>query len=777
MNSPSIPSTPSSAARSRRWLAISGAIGLVGIALSAYSAESVARRDTSALRNSFEQNAIEVANRVKLALHQQADLVINTGALVASDPAQTQAQFTTWIDSARVADRYPEVLGLGLVVTVRAEALSTFVGLHTTADGTLVTGLVGDIEPAGERDTYCLSKLGFVRSADISPPAHDWCAGDALAVSANTAQTTSEPVVVDGRTLLTVNVPVYSGGIVPTSVGTRRKTFIGWVGTLSDPQVILANALDQNDRLSLSMWFGTARPAVTFDSGVAPAHAWTSTVDLVDGWVVTVSGEPAATSVIGDRIALGFLLIGTGLSIVLAAFVHVLGSGRGRAIRLVSARTGELRHQALHDQLTGLPNRALVADRTDQLLARNRRQGEVGVAMYIDLDDFKSINDTLGHEVGDRLLIAVAARLVATLRDADTIARTGGDEFVVLLDGSTAELDPELVAQRVLDVLRHPFAIDGVTTPLQINATIGIAVGDRCNGSELLRDADVALHHAKSTGKNRCQVFQPDMQTTLLRRVTLQSELRTAQGDDQFSVVYQPIYDLDDLTLIGVEALLRWRHPTLGNITPDEFVPILEQSGLVGAVGRWVLHEACQTAAEWNRSGCDIEISVNVSGRQLDDRAIIADIDDALEASGLGPRMLIIEVTETALMRNVAATAATLREIRALGIRIAIDDFGTGYSSLAYLQQLRVDSLKIDRQFIRAIGTSSESRALIKTLVQLGRDLGLTTLAEGVETTEELDHCRNEHVDQVQGFLLSRPLERADLETQILRLGARPIGR
>ena len=261
--------------------------------------------------------------------------------------------------------------------------------------------------------------------------------------------------------------------------------------------------------------------------------------------------------------------------------------------------------------------------------------------------------------------------------------------------------------------------------PLMVNTSVGIAIGDRPTGGELLRDADVALYHAKRAGKNRYEVYFPELQTEITRHMEFEFELRSALVNDQFRLAYQPIYNLDDLSVVGVEALLRWEHPTLGNIEPDEFIPILEQTGQIHDVGRWVLRRACEQTAEWHARGDVLDISVNVSGRQLDDDAIIDRIREALEISGLDGTSLIIEVAETVLMNNVPAIARRLQAIKDLGVRIAVDDFGTGYSSLAYLRQFPVDCIKIDREFTKAISTSPESKALIGTLVQLGKDLGL----------------------------------------------------
>jgi diguanylate cyclase (GGDEF)-like protein len=456
------------------------------------------------------------------------------------------------------------------------------------------------------------------------------------------------------------------------------------------------------------------------------------------------------------------------LALLLGALIYVLGSGRARSRYLVDERTDELRFQALHDSLTGLPNRALIMDRIDQLLARTRRNGTSCAALYIDLDDFKNVNDSLGHDVGDRLLASVASRMASTLRGADTIGRMGGDEFVVLVDGSETLVAPELVAERLLDVMRQPFEFEGSSTSLYANASIGIAVGDRDTGGELLRDADIALHQAKAKGKNRYEFFHPEMQNDIGRRIRLEVDLRSALAAEQFRLVYQPIYNLDTLTVVGTEALLRWAHPTDGLIGPDEFIPILEQTGLIREVGAWVLQEACTQMASWHSRGHSLKISVNVSGRQLDDDHIVERIRQTLDSTGLDPTSLIVEVTETALMRDTEASVQRLHAIKRLGVGVAVDDFGTGYSSLAHLQRFPVDCIKIDKSFTSAMVGSVESEALIRTFVQLGRDLGLTTLAEGVETTAEMELLRSDHVDEVQGYLFARPLDPDVLESQLL---------
>jgi len=429
----------------------------------------------------------------------------------------------------------------------------------------------------------------------------------------------------------------------------------------------------------------------------------------------------------------------------------------------------QLRHVALHDPLTGLPNRTLILDRADQMLVRARREYRPVAALFVDLDNFKDINDSLGHDAGDKVLQAVAHRFVGILRASDTVGRLGGDEFVVLAEGASLGAGPEMVAERLHDTLREPFRIEGyATVSLTVTASIGIAGGQRNSASELLRDADIALYRAKALGKNRSALFQPEMQTAVLDRIELDADLRSALAENQFFLLYQPVFDLDHVNVSGVEALVRWRHPTRGVVPPDHFIPMLEDSGLIVEVGRWVLFEACRQAAEWHRRGHRLSMSVNVSMRQLEVHAFVDHIKEALESSSLDPTSLVIEITESTLMRDADATVRRLREIKDLGVHVAIDDFGTGYSSLAYLRQFPVDALKIDRSFIAAMADSPESGALIHTLVELGRTLGLETLAEGIEDNDQLHKLQEEHCDRGQGFLFSRPIEPQAMEAFLL---------
>jgi diguanylate cyclase (GGDEF)-like protein len=421
----------------------------------------------------------------------------------------------------------------------------------------------------------------------------------------------------------------------------------------------------------------------------------------------------------------------------------------------------EISHQSLHDALTGLPNRVLALDRTQQMLARARRQQSPVAALFVDLDGFKNVNDTLGHAAGDRLLRIVAERLTTVIRDADTAARFGGDEFVVLLEGSTPEHGPEFVARRLLEVLRQPYDLDETRGRRQpsISASVGIAVGIQLSADELLRNADLALYEAKAAGRDHYVLFESSMQSASERRVTLEMDLGDAVESEQLFLLYQPMFDLSTQDAVGVEALVRWRHPIRGIVSPEEFIPIAEDSGLIAQIGRWVLQTACQRAAIWHRHGHPIGISVNVSARQLDDDRLLADVRETLADNDLDPAALTLEITETALMRDPGATIRRLGALKELGVRIAIDDFGTGYSSLAYVRQFPADSLKIDRSFIAGLPSSEASAALIHTVVQLGKALDIQILAEGIEDQDQLEALQREHCDQGQGFLFSRPLD------------------
>jgi len=760
------------------WVIVAVLLALGGTAGAALAATAVGDNAHRESQTAFEGVAADVSSTLQLAIEHEEDLVVSAGAFFLNDPTASNADFHAWTSSMQAYERYPELQGLGVAVLVDASQLPTFAA-RAEADSSLSLAADGRFEltPPGPRPFYCLVEFSQQRSAAIVFPAgYDLCAADGGADffhSRDSGQGRYIPFKNDEGTFLQIGRPIYEGGVTPATVEARRAAFVGMVGLNSSPTVLLDRALQSHPGVAVSMRYEAGISDVTFTSTASAKGSVSRAIDLHNGWTVTTFGTVAPGGAFATAASVGILAAGIALSVSLALLILILSTGRARALAVVARKTGELRHQALHDALTGLPNRALITDRIEQLLARNRRHGTLGAALFVDLDGFKDVNDTLGHAAGDKLLKAVAVRLTTSLRDADTIGRMGGDEFVILIDGATTESAPELVAQRLLDLMRQPFTLEESAIPIVVTTSIGVAVGNRDTAGELLRDADVAMYMAKAAGKNCFETFRPEMEGDVNHRYRLEFDLRSALDDDQFRLVYQPIYNLDDLTLIGVEALIRWEHPTLGEVQPDDFIPLLESSGQIVDVGRWVLHEACGQMATWRERGSDLMVSVNVSGRQLDRDRIIDDVRDALTSSGLDPTVLTLEITETALMRNVDTTARRLHELKELGVQIAIDDFGTGYSSLAYLQRFPVDCLKIDRSFTNTITHSPEADAIIHTLVQLGKDLGLKTLAEGVETTGQIDQLRDEAVNEAQGFLMSRPLDPHTLETQLLH-PARP---
>jgi diguanylate cyclase (GGDEF)-like protein len=454
------------------------------------------------------------------------------------------------------------------------------------------------------------------------------------------------------------------------------------------------------------------------------------------------------------------------LDVTLVRMCQSFEEERWRAHEELTRRQEELAFLATHDALTGLPNRTLILDRVEQMLVRSRRNQAPVAALFIDLDNFKGINDTLGHGAGDELLRAVAARLQGVVRDIDALGRLGGDEFVVVAEGMSLDAGPELIAERLLEALKQPFELQGPdSNRLLVTASVGIAAGDRASAEELLRDADIAMYRAKWSGKNRYVVFEAGMQDAVQTRMELEMDLRDALEKDEFFLVYQPTFDLRTMSPTGMEALIRWRHPVRGIVQPDDFVPLLEEIGVIAEVGKWVLKEACRQGAAWRTAGYLVGMAVNVSALQIDTDEFVAEIEDALQSSGLEPSALTIEITETALMGNAEETAGRLEAVKRLGVRIAIDDFGTGYSSLAYLQRFPVDALKIDRSFISRLTHDEEGETLIRTLVQLGKSLSIETLAEGIEESSELSLLKEEQCDSGQGFLFARPLEVDACET------------
>jgi diguanylate cyclase (GGDEF)-like protein len=410
--------------------------------------------------------------------------------------------------------------------------------------------------------------------------------------------------------------------------------------------------------------------------------------------------------------------------------------------------------------LTGLPNRALFMDHLHKALARLERSKDMAAMMFIDLDRFKVVNDSLGHAAGDALLIAAADRLRTAVRTQDTVARFGGDEFVVLCENLEEERDVVTVAERIIEAFSHPFRIQD--SDISATASVGITVtrDPEVEPSTLVRDADAAMYRAKESGRGRYEVFDSGMRTRAITRLQTESNLWRAIARDELIVHYQPKVDLRDGSLFGVEALVRWEHPDRGMVGPNDFIPIAEETGLIVPIGAWVLEEACRHAQVWRARRPELEhlvLSVNLSAKQLSQPSLPATVAKILERTGTPAQLLCLEITETVLMEDVQVSIAAMQELSALGVTIAVDDFGTGYSSLSYLSRFPVDMLKIDRSFVAELSADADSWPIVTAIIGLAKALGLATVAEGVEEDVQIDALRSLGCDLAQGYRFARP--------------------
>jgi diguanylate cyclase (GGDEF)-like protein/PAS domain S-box-containing protein len=424
----------------------------------------------------------------------------------------------------------------------------------------------------------------------------------------------------------------------------------------------------------------------------------------------------------------------------------------------------QLRHQAFHDVLTGLENRFLFLDRLGHALARAGRGGRPTAVLFLDLDDFKAVNDRLGHAEGDRLLVAVGQRLKAVTRAGDTVARLGGDEFAIIVE----ETDPAEAGQaaaRILKTLTPVFLIGDRQIVVRVSIGIAIQSADGADADELLRRADIAMYAAKASGGHRHVTYEPQLYDATVARMELKADLRGAMERGELHIAYQPIVDLESAAITGSEALMRWNHPEHGPVPPMEFIPLAEENGLILDLGRWIIETACHQTRAWQEATgrVGLTISVNLSGRQILDPDLVTDVRRILSESGLAPRNLTLEMTESVLVQDVEATVSTLGALKALGVRLAIDDFGTGYSSLSYLRQFPIDILKIDRSFITSLDGSKDSMALVRSILNLSSTLRLDTVAEGIEESEQREVLRGLGAQQGQGYLFARPMGPDDL--------------
>ncbi|MGI8906145.1 MAG: EAL domain-containing protein [Candidatus Sumerlaeaceae bacterium] len=437
-----------------------------------------------------------------------------------------------------------------------------------------------------------------------------------------------------------------------------------------------------------------------------------------------------------------------------------------RDVTAVRAMSVEMAHSAEHDFLTGLPNRMLLNDRIGQAIALSPRHGKQVAVLFLDLDGFKHINDSLGHPVGDKLLQSVAARLMDCVRGSDTVSRQGGDEFVVLLSEAEQWNDAAIVAKRMLKAVMEPHSIDN--RELHVTASIGVSVfpDDGADAETLIKNADTAMYQAKENGRHAYRFFKPEMNVRAVERQSIEEDLRRAIELQELALHYQPIVDMKTGMITGVEALMRWSHPVRGFVSPAQFIPVAEDCGLILPIGKWVLREACRQVKAWVSMGLpEITLAVNVSAVEFGAENFLDGIFEILAETCMDPRRLELELTESVLMKRVESTATILQQLRERGVKVSIDDFGTGYSSLSYLGKFPVDVLKIDQSFVRQISSDSENSTIVTAIINMARSLKLRVIAEGVETAEELNFLRQHKCEEAQGYFFSRPVPAEQVAT------------
>jgi diguanylate cyclase (GGDEF)-like protein len=792
-------SAPWHSSRLRTFL-IGALIVAIGVAGSVLLASEWRASSLHANRKSFEATVADLSGTLAARLQTKVELTRAMRSIATLEPNAGDTRYVQWYRQLqRGAPTSPNVTAV-FIQAVAAAELPAF-RAQAEADPTARKALHGSFQivPSGSRPFYCLTRatVGNTGGKTVYPPLLDYCAPvlpgigkSPYASLIRTERTTGALIVtplpgLGVASLVGISEAVYRSDMPLATTPERRAAFRGIIGTSFTGTALLDPLIARHNSLTLALYHRNSGDPLEL-IGRAGAHplshspGYSERLSLGEGWLVQVTG--AADSPLAAD-AQGAIALVFGLLVTLLVFLlwRVLARSRQRAWGLVGEKTDELEYRALHDPLTDLPNRTLVLDRAEQILARGRRQDVPVTALFVDIDGFKQINDRHGHHAGDEVLRQVGARLKTVLRENDTVGRLGGDEFVMLIDSLGLDAAPELVAERILDVLRQPIRLSqsghsqSEHSPICVTASIGIATGRPASAEDLMQNADLALYEAKAAGKNGYVKFELAMHAAAQDRINLEMDLAGALAADQFFLVYQPMLDLESERVVGVEALLRWRHRSGETIPPDEFIPLAEDSGLIVEIGRWVLDHACAQAASWNERGYPLNISVNVSARQLERPEFIEEVHTALHDSGLHPAALTLEITETVLMRKPEITAQLLGELKALGVRIAVDDFGTGYSSLAYLRQFPVDSLKIDRTFITGLALSSEAHALTHTLIQLGKAMGLETLAEGVEERDQVLALQLEGCDLAQGFLFARPLAPDALERFLAEHPA-PVG-
>jgi diguanylate cyclase (GGDEF)-like protein len=752
---------------------------VIGVAASLAGArywDVVSDRETQRRFDEQTENAgIDLQNQ--FGLYESALAAVG-GFFEASDAVRPD-EFGTFVDHLAIEQNYRGMNGIAFVAPVTAAQRDLFVAQRRLA------GDAPDFEivPAGTRDDhFVVSLVGGPRGPQLGydigviPEQRE-----ALVASRDTGTPTAtegfllpadREIPPDERqTAFALHAPVYRVGAPVTNVTERRAAFVGWISTpLRGDDFLAATLGGRRARLGVELRdaTGAGSPELLAQRPTNLSSRRDDDTDLVErdeftsfgrDWGVRYEGLPVYATDSARRGPLIALVVGLAMTVIVFAFVWALSRASER--RRVHA---ELDHRARHDALTGLANRSHLLELLDLGVDQARARGTRLAVLFVDLDHFKVVNDSLGHDRGDQILVEAARRLQSTLRPGDLAARLGGDEFAVVCDATRDEADALVIAARVADALREPYALaGGAGGEVFVPASIGIALsdGDAAPTSEaLLRNADLAMYRAKQRGRDRCELYDDELHDRAVHRLEMETALHRALERGEFFVLYQPEVSVRDGRIVSIESLVRWQHAELGTISPSEFITIAEETGLIVAIGAWVLGEACHQAARWREQRADGApplVSVNLSARQVSHPGLAEMVAQVLRDNSLPPAALRLEITENVLMDEGRASTETLVALRDLGVYLGIDDFGTGYSSLSYLQRFPVDTLKIDQSFVAGLGRAAESTAIVAAVILLAHSMGLTATAEGVETEEQLSELRRLGCDHAQGNLLARP--------------------
>ena len=754
------------------WAAVAVLCVVVGTIAGLLGAHAVARTDARNERKAFPQTTASIASTLKLAIQREEELGISASTFFAGNPKASAAELGRWVHWAHTLRRYPELQSLGLAALVRAPELAAFdarIAGHATKPRTArsgsstaataaATAAALRVVPPGTRGYYCLTAAELARSAAARTPAGvDYCAATTALLASRDSGHSIYTAVRGGLKAVAIETPVYRGNVPPPTFATRRAAFVGWMRTLLVPGVVLRQALHGHAGYAVRLTHRGSSPTVTAAEGTPAPGAQSATVDLHDGWSMkSVGPVPATASVLSDGNAVTLLIGGILLSLLLGLIVYLLG---GRRPATPAPKTRELPHSDLYDALTGLPNQALTLDRAGRMVARAGRQsGMLAGALLIDIDWFKDVNEKLGRGAGDQLLSIVARRLEEVIRGEDTVGRLGGDEFVVLVESAARGVRLDSLAGRIIEALHKPVELEGFGPSFFATASIGVAFGRYDTPDDLMRDAQLALYSAKAAGKDRYTLFNANMRSMIESRGMLEAELNAALQEQQFFLLYQPIYDLSSRMVAGLEAVIRWQHPKRGVLGPDEFIPLAEETGLIVPIGRWALEQACNRTAAWNVSGHRVGVSVKVTANQLNRDGFETDVRRALQQSGIDPRLLTLEIAEATVIRDVAASARRIADIKRHGVLVALDDFGgSGYARHADLRQVDLDALKVDRSSLAAADDDAYRSWLLEAILTVGRDLSLAVIATGIENAEQLIALQALGCTMAQGAFMGEP--------------------